>query len=390
MSTADDQLDTLLARLLFHQHATLDLLHEIGEHHYLTQYHPDLSPIGWHVGHCVYTETYWVQEAWLQYQDCDDSLKSLYIPELSNKAARGHRLPEFSRLKEWAEETQSNNRALIEQNRTSAHRLMDNNFLIAFLNQHYAQHYETMQMSLQLKAMRHQYDYVPRFKLESKPLNKALIEIEQNRYAIGSDPETVHRYDNELPRHQVQTESFQIAQFPVSNAEFLGFLDDDAYQRQVLWSKSGLQWIEKTNTQHPLHWSRTSAGDWFQITHNGPEELLPDDPVNGVNYYETNAFAKWAGARLPHEYEWEIAAKQHRLDQQGLVWEWCHNDFHPYPGFKPYPYHGYSAPYFDGEHFTLKGGSRLTRAEIKRPCFRNYYQPDKRHIFAGLRLVYDE
>lgn len=121
----------------------------------------------------------------------------------------------------------------------------------------------------------------------------------------------------------------------------------------------------------------------------GTRDLAADDPVSGVNHHEASAFARWAGARLPHEYEWESAARRRLLERSGAVWEWCANVFHPYIGFAAFPYEGYSVPYFDGRHFTLRGGSRLTQAPIRRPTFRNYYTAEKRHICAGIRLVFD-
>ena len=113
-----------------------------------------------------------------------------------------------------------------------------------------------------------------------------------------------------------------------------------------------------------------------------------DDYPMLATWNEANDFAKWAGGRLAHEYEWEIASQAGILHDTGIVWEWCRNVFFPYSGFTAFPYAGYSTPYYDGNHYTLKGGSVYTRTEIKRPTFRNYYQPDKNFLFAGIRLVF--
>ena len=121
---------------------------------------------------------------------------------------------------------------------------------------------------------------------------------------------------------------------------------------------------------------------------NGPYELAADTAVHGINHYEASACAAWAGARLPHEYQWEAAHRSRQLDDVGRAWEWCANSFHPYNGFSAFPYEGYSTPWFDGTHYSLRGASLHTRPELRRASFRNFYTAEKRHIFAGLRLVY--
>ncbi|HKJ09285.1 MAG TPA: SUMF1/EgtB/PvdO family nonheme iron enzyme, partial [Gammaproteobacteria bacterium] len=112
------------------------------------------------------------------------------------------------------------------------------------------------------------------------------------------------------------------------------------------------------------------------------------EPVLGINHHEASAYAAWAGAQLPHEYQWEAACRLGLLEHTGRAWEWCANTFHPYEGFESFPYREYSTPWLGGDHYTLKGGSLHTRPPVKRASFRNFYEPDKRHIFAGLRLVY--
>jgi iron(II)-dependent oxidoreductase len=131
----------------------------------------------------------------------------------------------------------------------------------------------------------------------------------------------------------------------------------------------------------------------------GAYDLPGDAAVSGISYYEAQAYVQWlkqtrpdsfADVRLPHEYEWEIARRLQLLEDCGQAWEWCSNTFHPYPGFQAFPYDRYSKAWFDGNHFTLRGGSLQTRPAIKRPAFRNFYNADKRHIFAGLRLAYGD
>ena len=139
----------------------------------------------------------------------------------------------------------------------------------------------------------------------------------------------------------------------------------------------------------PEYWRSDSLGHWHGVGIQGPFKLLEKEPVFGLSHYEATAFTHWADARLPYEHEWEAAESVNLLNATGKVWEWCHNTFYPYEGFEAYPYDAYSIPYFDGVHYTLKGGSFHTQPVIKRISFRNYYQADKRFLFAGMRLVFE-
>ena len=201
---------------------------------------------------------------------------------------------------------------------------------------------------------------------------------QMSAYRIGATHHH-HPYDNEYPPHQVRLGSYRIGLHPVSNGEYQQFVDERAYENRRYWSRQGWQWRQTHQIRQPHYWLRLNAGG----------TPGPTDPVCGISYYEAEAYANWTQARLPHEYEWELACKKNLLQAVGKVWEWCANAFSPYQGFKPFPYAGYSQPYFDDNHYILKGGSYLTQAPIKRPSFRNYYQPDKRHQFAGVRLVFD-
>ncbi|MEE9552131.1 MAG: DinB family protein, partial [Gammaproteobacteria bacterium] len=139
---------------------------------YKIQYHPDLSPAGWHLGHCIFTENYWVKEVLLAVAACDEALKSLYIPENSPKAERGKALPEYHELCEWAENTQTENRKLLREvlNNNSRHELMRNDYLIKFLMQHYAQHYETLQIISAQAALAKTYEFIVKDPLQSSQL----------------------------------------------------------------------------------------------------------------------------------------------------------------------------------------------------------------------------
>jgi len=211
--------------------------------------------------------------------------------------------------------------------------------------------------------------------------------IETDIYKIGSN-EKSRVYDNEQPAHSLTLNSFKISILPVSNSEYLQFINDGAYLKKELWSDEGWQWIKKNQYRHPHHWRIKNDSLYYAINHQGSYELEENHPVHGLSYYEAEAYANWSGARLPHEYEWEVASKKACLQQSELIWEWCSNIFSPYKNFSAYPYEGYSLPYFDNNHYVLRGGSSYTKKWIKRHSFRNYYTADKRHIYAGVRLAY--
>ena len=373
------------------QNEAIDIVSAVAEEHYHKQFHPDLSPIGWHFGHCVFTESYWIKEQLLGKKVGDDSLRSLYVPELSPKQSRGAALPEKNKMLAWATNTQAENCALLElaMIQLTSHKLLTNDYLIHFLIQHYSQHIETIMMVLTALQMQSNHtEFTPSKILGSNQQQKEFITVESSTYTIGLEENNLP-YDNEHPMHNVALESFKIANLPVSNGEYISFMNSAAYSKKESWSEAGWEWVSNNNQTHPYHWQKHKNGSWYGIDHQGSYSLDEQQAVYGLNYFEAEAYARWAGGRLPHEYEWEAAAKNHQLEQTGSVWEWCGNKFHPYDGFSPYPYATYSVPYFDDHHFVLKGGSQYTKEHIKRSSFRNYYQADKRHIFAGCRLVCD-
>jgi ergothioneine biosynthesis protein EgtB len=383
-------MNELLQELQSLQNEVVNIVSSIPENNYQKQFHPDLSPIGWHLGHCVYTESYWIREQLLGQQTIDDSLKSLYVPELSHKPSRGLSLPDKTELLDWAKQTQLENSRLLESvitNKTE-HHLLDNNFIIYFLIQHYSQHIETMCMVLtEIQLAESNNDINNSNVLTAKKPVPNSIAIEAGLYHIGTNKKQ-HTYDNEQPALEVNLDSFKISKFPVSNSEYLFFINDGGYSTKAHWSDAGWHWLTTTGYQHPHHWKSEKDKYFMAINHNGAYTLVESEPVHGLSFHEAEAYASWSNARLPHEYEWEVAFNKKCLQKSFYAWEWCKNTFHPYENFSAYPYAGYSLPYFDEKHYVLRGGSRYTKPHIKRSSFRNYYMADKRHMFAGLRLVY--
>ncbi len=355
---------------------------------YKQQYHPDLSPLGWHLGHCVYTESYWIREKLLETENISDDISGLYNPFISEKSLRSESLPPLNELLEWAVEMQSLNINLLNATRHQygIHELMQNNFLLHFLIQHYAQHLETMRMIIAQSSLKNTShpESEPIIPMENNLLTKTLI---TGDYQIGQQQNYLP-YDNEYIRHSVNINQVELDNIPVSNGNYIRFIESGGYQNRDYWSDDSWVWRSKNNIQSPAFWYQDNNQNWNTLINLDKSIRISEQPVCGISHYEASAFAKWTGKRLLHEQEWEAADKQNLLDQKGLVWEWCHNTFYPYTGFKPWPYEGYSVPYFDNQHYTLKGGSIFTEPVIKRSSFRNYYLPDKRFLLAGIRLAH--
>lgn len=352
------------------------------------QYHADLSPLGWHIGHCALAETYWLREVVLGEPRRDNALQTLFFPENCPKDRRAATLPPRDELLEWATRIHEDNRATFAEPPAHArrHDWMRSGYLLDFLCQHYAQHLETMAYVLAQRALTGAHGWTASAEPPARAPVRNAVPLAAGTYTIGSDAPAA--YDNEQPSQRVPIGRACLAMHPVSNAEFLAFVEAGGYRRRECWSGDGWRWREHEGIDTPGLWRRDGAGCFYEITPLGPRDLRGDAPVTGMSYWEADAFARWAGARLPHEYEWEALARAGALAGLGWVWEWCANPLHPYPGFRAFPYDGYSTPWFDGNHYVLRGASASTHHAVRRATFRNFHEPGKRHLFAGLRLAW--
>lgn len=345
-----------------------------------------LSPLGWHLAHCVYVECYWLREI----LDGDDgitrSLSADAWPEFAPKAGRGARLPGRERLLAWAEALQAENARRLAAVLGGRSRLLADHYLLHFLIGHHVQHLETVDTARLHAALAQSEAYAMPRPLHPKALEPELRPMMAGEYMVGAEPGSF-AFDNEGPVRRLRLNAFAIAARPVGNAEYLAFMAEGAYGRPSLWSTAGRRWLQQSGAHAPSWWKRGKDGEWHGGTAGGPCALDADAPVTGISHHEAEAFARWAGCRLPREAEWEAAARAGLLDDTGQVWEWCADAFHPYPGFAAYPYDGYSIPWFDGRHYVLRGGSTLSAPEVVRPSFRNFYTADVRHIPSGLRLA---
>src|SRR5262245_30372476 len=250
------------------------------------------------------------------------------------------------------------------------------------------------------------------------------------KFMLGASPDEPFVFDNERWAHSVEVPAFRIASTPVTNAQYQAFVDDGGYRRRDVWSRRGWEWRRREGAEHPLFWVPGGDGRWYEQRFGVMSALEPWHPVVHVNWYEADAWCRWAGRRLPTEAEWEMAAtldpasgrkrrfpwgdeaptpERANLDYGaggtidvralpdgdsplgcrqmiGNVWEWVEDTFQPYPGFVCDPYKEYSEPYF-GQKKGLKGGCWATRSPLIRSTWRNFYKRHRRNIFAGFRSV---
>jgi iron(II)-dependent oxidoreductase len=303
--------------------------------------------------------------------------------------------------------------------------------------QHEYQHNETILQTLQLKQGR-PYSPATRFGLPIEAGDAGvrepydtMVRFPGGAVEIGTKDRTA-AYDNERERHTIQLAPYWIDRNPVTNGEFMAFIADGGYSARRYWSEAGWEWVTRSAVRAPMYWSWTDAG-WVTRSMDRAGPVPPSHPVCHVSYYEAEAFAQYAGKRLPTEFEWEAAASWNpssgsklsypwgeqaptkelaNVDQLsfgtrpvgsyprnvsalgcygmiGDVWEWTSSDFGPYRGFQSFPYPEYSEAFFGTEYKVLRGGSWATRPGAIRNTFRNWDYPVRRQIFSGFRCARD-
>lgn len=249
-----------------------------------------------------------------------------------------------------------------------------------------------------------------------------MVAVPSGRATLGLSRREAPRlgWDNEYEQHVVEVPGFELSRLPVSNADWLGFIDAGGYRERALWSDEAWAWREQEGITHPAFW-RFRDGRWWWKAMFGEVSLPSSWPVY-VSHAEASAYARWKSARLPTEAEWHraieglqpetwtpgvhanfggkrfdpVSSGSHPAsdtasglsDLIGNGWEWTSTPFAPFEGFSPLPFYpGYSANFFDGKHFVLKGASAATDASLLRPSFRNWFQPHYQHVFAKFRLA---
>jgi ergothioneine biosynthesis protein EgtB len=407
---------TALERYLAVRGRTLELVEPLSAEDCAVQSMPDASPAKWHLAHTTwFFEIFALPKALPGYRPFAPAYRELFnsyyngVGEQHPRAQRGLLTrPSLAEVRAYRAHVDDCMARWLE--RAADPELLG---IVELGLQHEQQHQELI-----LTDVKHL--------LACNPLRPAYREAPLARGASTAElrwhawPEGVFEvghagrgfaFDNESPRHRVFAAAFELASRAVTCGEYLEFMADGGYARHELWLSDGWRAVRERGWRAPLYWER-SGGAWLVHTLAGVQEIDPAEPVCHVSWFEADAFARWAGARLPDEVEWELAAARAPLEggfadagrlhpaaapagsgvQQlfGDVWEWTRSSYGPYPGFRPLAGElgEYNGKFMSGQ-MVLRGGSCATPAGHVRATYRNFFYPPDRWQFSGIRLARD-
>ncbi|MFA5882756.1 MAG: ergothioneine biosynthesis protein EgtB [Acidimicrobiia bacterium] len=403
---------------------TLDLLGPVPEPDQRRQVSELMSPLCWDLAHIAHYEELWLLRALDDVAPTDPRFDDLYDAFRHPRRERAD-LPilDPAGARAFAAAVRARSLAHLPTVDFAADEpLLRDAFVYGMVVQHEHQHDETMLATIQLMGEGFAHpDAAIAGELGARAADAAVDPLAT--CAVPGGPVTLGTsaapwaYDNERPAHTVELAPFAIDRYPVTNARYAEFVADGGYADPRHWTDTGWAWRTEARLAHPQFWRAESAGTWSRLRYGRREDLPGAEPVQHVCWYEADAFARWAGARLPSEPEWEAAADGapiaaanlgHRRfaptpigaaaatagrwgaeQMLGDVWEWTSSDFTPYPGFRSFPYREYSEVFFGHEYKVLRGGSWATDPAAVRTTFRNWDYPIRRQIFAGFRLAHD-
>lgn len=404
----------------------------VDEPELVSQHSPLMSPLVWDYAHIANQEEIWLVRDVGGREAVRADIDQMY-DAFKNPRAERPSLPLLSPTQTRGYASQVRDKVLDVLDRTplNVSRLTESGFAFGMVVQHEAQHDETMLATHQLRRSGPPLQ-AP---LPRPPVTPALADevlIPAGGFTMGTSTEA-WALDNERPAHQVHVDAFFLDTAPVTNGDYLRFIDAGGYDQRRWWTAPGWEHRQRASLSAPLFWSRDGSGAWWRRSFGNLIPVQDDEPVLHVCLYEAQAYAAWAGRRLPTEAEWEKAARWDPVSQRsrrypwgdedptperanlgqrhlrpapagsypagasaygvhqliGDVWEWTSTTFGAYAGFEVFPYAEYSKVFFGEDYYVLRGGSFGTDRAACRGTFRNWDYPIRRQIFAGFRTARD-
>jgi iron(II)-dependent oxidoreductase len=408
---------TLAERLQDTRARTLALFAPLPHEHLVRPPSPLLSPPLWDLGHIGAYEELWLARRVAGRPPLHPELDEAYDAFETPRATRGDvRILSEREARDYLDRVRGRSLEALARADLAPDGppLTAGGFVFEMVAEHEAQHAETVLQALQMLPAG---AYLPAGRRPPPPgegPSGDWVEIPGGAFAMGA-PEEGFAYDCERPRHAREVAPFLMARDPVSAGEHLEFMRDGGYRRPELWSERGRRWLAAEGAEAPLYWERDGEGGWLVRSFERREPVDPELPVCHLSAHEADAHARWAGARLPREEEWERAAAGARADpaaanlgtrafgpapigaypaapsgcrgMMGDVWEWTATALEGYPGFRAHPYREYAEVFFGRGYRVLRGGSWATQPIAARVSFRNWDLPERRQIFSGLRLA---
>ena len=348
------------------------------------------SPPKWSLGHTTwFFETFILQQFEPAYQAFDPRFNFIFNSYYNNVGDRVIRHNRGDLTRPTVEEVYRY-RNYVDEAMDHFIRNLENDEVIKLIElglQHEQQHQELfwtdLKYTLSLNPLDVKYEGHLPFTIKEEPADVQFHQVKEGIYEVGFDGESFC-YDNELNRHKVYFQDFEISNRLITNGEFIEFIESGGYKDFNFWHDEGWKWVNDHQIEAPQYWQKTD-GIWHYYTLEGMMPVNPELPVSHISFYEAFAYAEWKGARLPTEFEWEIASEKFNWGQR---WEWTNSAYLPYPGY--FKVEGAVGEYngkFMVSQMVLRGASVATSPGHSRKTYRNFFHPWERWQFTGIRLV---